>query len=71
MSSASPDLEAYDALPPLIRREVAASPWPLPCPDLARELARRGANATLRRLRKLEQDFAEDHARGTAEACER
>ena len=63
-------MAAYDALPDELRRVVAASPWPLPCDALAQVLVARGFKAAERRLRDWEQQFAADHERVTAEACE-
>jgi hypothetical protein len=60
--AARANLAAYDALPPLIRRAVAASPWPLSCVELAEVQQRDGDKAALRRLRDLERRFAADYA---------
>jgi hypothetical protein len=64
----SPDLAAYDTLPPKLRAAVAASPWPVSAVALSR--AAGNERSALRRLRELERLFAIDHERVTVEACE-
>jgi hypothetical protein len=65
------DLDAYDILPPILRHEVAASHWPLPCHPLAQVVAQRGMNAALRKMREWERQFAADHEITTRRACQR
>jgi len=57
----SPDLAAFDALPPRLRAAVAASPWPVSAVAMSR--AAGNERAALRRLRELERLFAIDHER--------
>ena len=65
----SVEMEAYDALPFPLRRELVLSPYPIPAVLLARAHARGGMPAALHRLRDQERVHAHLHERVMAEAC--